>query len=196
MEVLYKFLPHQAVSTCFELLKTNHVHLKIVNERQSKHGDYKKKLNGQHQIKVNGSLNKYRFLITLIHELAHLIAIEKYGNKILSHGQEWKYTFQQLMKPFIRPEIFPNELLPLLTRHFKNPTASSDTDVHLAFALKKYDEKLAEVTFIHQIANGDKFKFRGRLFQKIGLKVKRYECIELSTAKHYLFNANAEVDLI
>lgn len=155
----------------------------------------KKKINGQHQITINGSLNKYRFLITLIHELAHLVAIEKYGKQIQSHGFEWKHTFQALMMPYIKPQIFPEDLIPLLVRHFKNPTASSDTDVHLAFALKKYDEK-NEATFIHQINSGDKFKFKGRLFQKIGLKVKRYECIELSSGKHYLFNANAEVDLL
>jgi hypothetical protein len=196
MDILFKFLPEQAVSPCFELIKTNNVHLKIVNQRQTKHGDYKKKVNGQHVITVNGSLNKYRFLMTLIHELAHLIAIEKYGNRIQSHGQEWKYTFQQLMLPYIKPEVFPKELLPLLARHFKNPTASSDTDVHLAYALKKYDETHGDNTHIHEINNGDKFKFRGRIFQKIGLKVKRYECVDLSNGKHYLFNANAEVEVI
>jgi hypothetical protein len=196
MEILQKFLPHQAVMPCFELLKSNQVHLKIVNERHSKHGDYKKKINGQHQITVNGSLNKYRFLITLIHEIAHLIAIEKYGSQIKSHGYEWKYTFQLLMLPFIKPEIFPNELLPLLAQHFKNPTASSDTDAHLAFALKKYDENHKNSTHIHQIQNGEKFKFRGIIFQKIGLKVKRYECVELSSGRSYLFNANAQIDLV
>jgi SprT protein len=196
MDILFKFLPEQAVSPCFELIKTNNVHLKIVNQRQTKHGDYKKKVNGQHVITVNGSLNKYRFLMTLIHELAHLIAIEKYGNRIQSHGQEWKYTFQQLMLPYIKPEVFPKELLPLLARHFKNPTASSDTDVHLAYALKKYDETHGDNTHIHEINNGDKFKFRGRIFQKIGLKVKRYECVDLSNGKHYLFNANVEVEVI
>lgn len=196
MDILFKFLPEQAVSPCFELIKTNNVHLKIVNQRQTKHGDYKKKVNGQHIITVNGSLNKYRFLITLIHELAHLIAIEKYGNRIQSHGQEWKYTFQQLMLPYIKPEVFPKELLPLLARHFKNPTASSDTDVHLAYALKKYDETHDDNTHIHELNNGDKFKFRGRIFQKIGLKVKRYECVDLSNGKHYLFNANVEVEVI
>jgi len=196
MKILYDFLPDQAVIPCFELIKTNNVHLKIVNQRQTKHGDYKKKTNGQHQITVNGSLNKYRFLITLIHELAHLIAIEKYGHRIQSHGQEWKYTFQKLMLPYIKPEIFPEALLPLLARHFRNPTASSDTDIHLAYALKKYDELHDEATHIHQINNGEKFIFRGRVFQKIGLKVKRYECVELSSGKSYLFNANAEVEII
>ena len=81
-EVLAKYLPEHAVSPCFELIKNNSVHLKIVNERQTRHGDYRKAINGKHEITVNGSLNKYRFLITLIHEISHLVAFEKYGRMI------------------------------------------------------------------------------------------------------------------
>jgi hypothetical protein len=72
--------------------------------------------------------------MTLIHEIAHLVAFEKYGRNIKPHGQEWKHTFQQLMVPYIRPEIYPNHLLPLLARHFRNPSATSDTDTTLALA--------------------------------------------------------------
>ena len=109
-EVLQKYLPEHAVHHCFELIKANHVHLKIVNERQTRHGDYRKDAQGYHLITVNASLNKYRFLITLIHEIAHLVAFEKYGRNIKPHGDEWKLTFQRMMVPFIRPEIFPNQL--------------------------------------------------------------------------------------
>jgi hypothetical protein len=72
--------------------------------------------------------------MTLIHEIAHLVAFENYGRNIKPHGQEWKHTFQQLMVPYIRPEIYPNHLLPLLARHFRNPSATSDTDTTLALA--------------------------------------------------------------
>lgn len=195
--VLEKYLPTHAVPMVDALLQQHLVYLRIVPARNSKHGDYRKLPNGQHQITVNGSLNQYRFLITLIHEIAHLVAIEKFGRDIASHGKEWKFTFQRLMLPFIRPEIFPEQILPLLARHFKNPTASSDTDVHLAKALKQLDESYENTTFIHQIPNGSIFKiYNGRTFQKVGLKVKRYVCKELSTGKAYLFNANAEVEWI
>ena len=121
-EILSKYIPEHAVVPVFELIKANNVHLKIVNERITRHGDYRKGLSGKHEITVNGTLNKFRFLITLIHEIAHLVAFEKFGRAIKPHGNEWKYSFQLLMVPFIRPEIFPNQLLPLLARHFKNPT--------------------------------------------------------------------------
>ncbi|MBE7693721.1 SprT-like domain-containing protein, partial [Tenacibaculum finnmarkense] len=121
--VLEKYIPEHSVAPVFELIKINQVHLKIVNERVTRHGDYRKSLSGKHEITVNTSLNKYRFLITLIHEIAHLVAFEKYGRSIKPHGEQWKLTFQRLMVPFIRPEVFPNQLLPLLARHFRNPKA-------------------------------------------------------------------------
>lgn len=197
INVLQKYLPEHAVATCFELIKTNHVHLKIVNERQTRHGDYRKAENGFHQITVNANLNKYRFLITLIHEIAHLVAFEKYGRYIKPHGNEWKFTFQQLMLPYIRPEIFPNQLLPLLARHFKNPKASSDTDATLSLALKQYDTEQSDKNYIFEIPFGTHFRIsNGRVFKKIALRVKRYECIELQSGRTFLFQPNAEVEVV
>lgn len=196
-EVLSKYLPEHAVISSFELIKANNVHLKIVNERQTRHGDYRKALNGKHEITVNANLNKYRFLITLIHEIAHLAAFEKYGRQIKPHGNEWKLTFQRLMIPFICPEIFPHSVLPLVANHFRNPTASSDTDARLAHALKQFDERKADINYIFEIPNGSFFRIKnGRIFQKNGLRVKRYECLEIKTKKLYLFNANAEVEIL
>lgn len=196
-ETLLKYLPEHAVAPCFELIRANSVHLKIVNERQTRHGDYRKSLDGKHEITVNANLNKYRFLITLVHEIAHLAAYEKFGRFIKPHGNEWKMTFQRLMAPFIRPEIFPHSVLPLVAQHFRNPTASSDTDARLAFALKQFDERKPDIHFIHEVPSGSLFRIKnGRIFQKKGLRVKRYECIEVKTGRLYLFNANAEVEII
>ena len=109
-EILVKYLPDNAVTPCFELIKVNNIYLRIVNERKTRHGDYRQLPNGQHLITMNATANKYRFLITFIHEVAHLVAFERFGRLIKPHGNEWKYTFQQLMKPFIIPEIFPQQL--------------------------------------------------------------------------------------
>lgn len=196
-EVLLKYIPEHAVKPVFELIMNHEVHLKIVNERITRHGDYRRHHSGKHQITVNANLNKYRFLITLVHEIAHLVAIKKYGRNIKSHGVEWKHTFQMLMVPFIRPDVFPNNILPLVANHFRNPTASSDTDVRLSFALKQFDERKPDVHFVHEVPNGSLFRIKnGRIFRKKGLKVKRYECLEVKTGRIYLFNANAEVEII
>ena len=97
--ILEKYLPKAAVDRVFTLIQIYHVHLKIVNERQTRHGDYRRHPDGFHQITVNANLNKYRFLMTLIHEIAHLVAFEKYGRNILPHGTEWKITFQHFSLP-------------------------------------------------------------------------------------------------
>ena len=194
--VLEKYIPEHAVDATFELIKTNQVHLKIVNERLTRHGDYRKGISGKHEITVNTSLNKYRFFITLIHEISHLIAFEKYGRYIKPHGDEWKLTFQRLMVPFIRPEIFPNQLLPLLARHFRNPKASSDTDATLALALKQFDPE-NDKNFIFEIPFGSVFRIQnGKIFKKIALRLKRFECLEINSGRTYLFNPNAEVELL
>lgn len=196
VETLKKYIPERAAAPVFELVKANAVYLKIVNERQTRHGDYRRLPNGQHQITVNVSLNKYRFLVTLIHEIAHLVAFEKYGRHIKPHGKEWKHTFQTLMLPFIRPEIFPSDVLPYLARHFKNPKASSDTDAHLSVVLKKYDPP-SDKNYIFEIPQGATFRIKnGRVFKKGKKRVKRYECMEVSTGKIYVFQPNAEVDRI
>lgn len=195
-ETLAKYLPEHAVKPVFELIVANEVHLKIVNERVTRHGDYRKGMTGKHEITVNANLNKYRFLMTLVHEISHLVAFEKFGRQIKPHGSEWKFTFQRLMVPFIRPEIFPNQLLPLLARHFKNPSASSDTDATLSLALKQFDQP-TDKNYIFELPYGSRFRIHnGRIFQKGALRTKRYECIEVGSGRLFLFNPNAEVELL
>jgi len=194
--VLSKYVPQASVVPVFEMIKTHHVHLKIVNERVTRHGDYRKLPDGAHQITVNASLNQYRFLITLVHEIAHLVAFTKYGRYIKPHGKEWKHTFQQLMLPFLRPEIFPSHLLPLLAIHFKNPKASSDTDAKLSLALKQFDPE-NDKNYIFEIPFGGTFRlYNGKIFKRGNKRVKRYECIEVATGRLYLFNPNAEVEYL
>lgn len=193
---LAKYIPEHAVKAVFELIVRNEVHLKIVNQRVTRHGDYRRGHSGKHEITVNASLNKYRFLITLIHEISHLVAFEKFGRNIKPHGDEWKFTFQRMMVPFIRPEIFPAQLLPLLARHFKNPAASSDTDTTLSLALKQFDAD-NDKNYIFEIPYGSMFRIHnGKVFRKGALRVKRYECEEVKSGRMYLFNPNAEVELL
>ncbi|MGB1307789.1 MAG: SprT-like domain-containing protein [Oceanihabitans sp.] len=193
---LQNYIPEQAIPYVLNLLKQDNLVVKIKKERKTKHGDYRKLPNNKHQITINANLNSYRFLITLIHEIAHFEAFKKYGKFIKPHGIEWKHTFQHLMLPFLNPNVFPMQLLPLLATHFKNPKASSDTDVKLALALKQFDEPNNK-TFIFELPFGTIFKmYNGRTF-KIGKKrVKRFEAIEVATGKVYLFNANAEVEIV
>lgn len=194
--ILQDYIPNAAITQVLALLKHDNLTVKVKRERKTRHGDYKQMPNGSHQITINANLNPYRFLITLIHEIAHFEAFTKYGRYIKPHGKEWKQTFQHLMLPFLNPEIFPMQLLPLLANHFKNPKASSDTDTKLALVLKQFDEPNNK-SFIFEIPMGATFKmYNGRRFKKMGKRTKRFECVEIPSGKLYLFNPNAEVELV
>ena len=197
-EVLERYLPSHAVAPIFNLIEENNIHLKIVNERVTRHGDYRRTQEGVHQITINANLNKFRFLITMVHEISHLVAFDRFGRTIKPHGQEWKFTFQQMMLPFIRPEIFPVQLLPLIAKHFKNPKASSDTDAHLSVALKSFDvDTDSDKNYVFELPAGGVFKiYNGKIFKKGEKRRKRYECVEMETGKIYLFQPNAQVELI
>lgn len=193
---LLDFIPPSAKPLVSALLNTDNLVVKVKNERKTRHGDYRQMPNGKHQITVNSNLNCYRFLITLIHEIAHFEAYSKYGRSIKPHGKEWKKTFQHLMLPFLHPGIFPSELLPLLAKHFKNPKASSDSDTALALALKQYNEP-NDKTYVFELPLNQTFKlYNGRVFKRGNKRRKRYECVEVKSGKLYLFNPNAEVEVL
>ncbi|WP_405296021.1 SprT-like domain-containing protein [Algibacter sp. Ld11] len=194
--LLISYIPHHAKDQVLKLLEHDNLVVKIKNERKTRHGDYRQLPHGKHQITINSNLNEYRFLITLIHEIAHFEAYVNYGKFIKPHGKEWKYTFKNLMLPFLNPDVFPDSLLPLLAKHFKNPKASSDTDTALSLALKQFDEP-NDKTYVFEIPRGQIFElYNGRVFKMVKKRVKRFECVEIKTGRLYLFNPNAEVKLI
>ena len=193
-EILRKYLPESSVILVVELLKNNPCHLKIVKNRKTKHGDFRKYSNGDYQITINNDLNMYRFLLTLVHEIAHLVTYKKYKN-IRPHGMEWKRNFQGLMLPFVNPEVYPKEILPFLAKYLINPKASTDADVNLSLALKKYDE-FKDKSFIFEIPIDSKFAHNNKIFIRGNKRRTRYECLEVLTDKKYLFHQNAEVDLV
>ena len=84
----------------------------------------------------------------------------------------------------------------LAANHFKNPKASSDTDSKLSLALKQFDPP-NDKNYIFEIPYGGTFRlYNGKLFKRGNKRVKRYECLDLSTGRIYLFNPNAEVEYI
>ena len=120
-ELLKHYIPQKAIPLVLELLVNDNLEIKVKNERKTRHGDYRRLKNGKHQITVNSNLNHYRFLMTLIHEVAHFETYKTYGHYIKPHGVEWKRTFQHLMLPFLNPQIFPNHLLSILAKHLNGP---------------------------------------------------------------------------
>jgi len=193
-KIIHKYIPENAIDLVEGLLREYHFYLIIKNKRKTKHGDFRPLPNGRMQITINNDVNKYRFLITLVHEIAHLVTHKKH-KRVKPHGLEWKMSFQHLMLGFLKPDIFPNDILPILANYMRNPKASTDSDIHLSFALKQYDEK-SDKNYIFEIPLHAKFVHNNRIFVKGEKRRIRYKCMELRTKKEYLFHPTAEVDLI
>ena len=195
INVVQDYIPDAAIPLLSKYLNHWKVKLVIAPKRITKHGDFKILSKGVHQISVNKSSNPYRFLITLIHEIAHLVAFKYYGYSIKPHGAEWKSSYQKLMIPFLKPKIFPMDLLNLLANHLKNPRASTDADFNLAIAINKFDPE-TEKNYIFELDFGTIFEIHnGRTFVLVSRRKKRYECKEVSTKKKYFFSPHAQVKI-
>lgn len=194
LEAIKRYIPDKAAQLVLDYLNLHKVHLTITKERKSVLGDYRHATTyNNHRISINGNLNKYSFLITLIHELAHLITFTQYKNRVDPHGKEWKRIYGALLKDFLHPEIFPPDLLYYLNDSLHDLPASSCSDEKLMRVLKKYD-KGNGLVLVEQIGEGKLFDAgKGKLFRKGKKLRKRYQCIEMATGKLYLFSPIYEV---
>lgn len=195
---LQQFLPPGTGAAVIDYLHQYKVHLTIAAERTSILGDYRHRTHhANHRISVNGNLNTYSFLITLLHEIAHLLTFEQYGNKVQAHGKEWKMIFGQLLQQFVRHKIFPADIEKELLQSLKNPAASSCAEEGLLRVLRNYDAKKSNHHLMEEIAPGTLFRIKdGRVFRKGEQLRKRFKCIEIKTGKMYLFSPVYEIELL
>ena len=196
MSAFATYLPFNARSQCLNLVQNHPVTIRVVNPRRTKHGDFRKFLDGRSQITLNKMENPYRFLITFIHEWAHWLVMKTQPFRTQPHGTLWRQTFKQQMLPFLHDQIFPEDLLRLVAKHIKNPKATLDADPSLAIALKRYDPP-NDKSFIFELETGTRFKaYNGKIYELGKLRRTRYVCVELVTKRTYLFAAHSEVQMV
>lgn len=195
---LNDFLPENTFGLIEPFLLHYKVHLTITRSRTTVLGDYRNAIPGKaHRITVNGNLNPYAFLITLLHELAHLITFLCFGNRVAAHGKEWKQQFSELLKQFLLAEIFPEDIKLQLLRSLKSPAASSCADDGLMRVLRKYDPVREGFCLVEELAIGSRFMIKNeRVFVRQEKIRKRIKALEPATGKIYLFSPVYEVKVI
>lgn len=188
-EILTQYLPPASVDLVFEWIVQYKVHFKITKDRKTKLGDYRSPLpNANHRITVNHNLNRYAFLITTVHELAHLIVFEEYGRRVAPHGDEWKSEYSRRLSFFLTPEIFPEDILKVLKKSVSKIKASSTTDLALSRVLRNYDPPSDELK-LEDVETNTVFVIQdGKQFIK-GERIRtRYKCQSMQNKKYYLFH--------
>lgn len=197
LQAIQQFLPEHTFEKILPHLRAYPLHLVVSRDRKTVQGNYRPPLpNGrQHRISVNGNLNPYSFLITLLHELAHLYTFVQHGSRVAAHGPEWKKMFSMLLADFLAIKIFPEEIQHALYRYLSNMKASTCTDPQLYKTLKKYDvAEEDKKIFVEDIPEGKHFALAdGRVFQKLSKRRTRYTCLEISSGHHYIFPGIVEV---
>lgn len=196
--VLRKYIPENAVHAIAEWVYIYDFKLKIKRSRATKYGDYRPPVRGMnHQITINHDLNKYAFLNTLIHEVAHLSAWKKYGNAIQSHGKEWKQEYRLLLQPFLHEEVFPSDIIIALKEYLQNPSATVCTDKKLFKTLRKYDANPDGRVFLDELPTQTEFVAEdNHTYVKVKKVRTRYLCTRVSTKHEYLFHGTAQVKAI
>ncbi len=195
LQIFVRHVPAGAVSYCYNLWLEHNFLLKISEHRRTKLGDYRflAKNGGTHQISVNGTLNPYAFLITYLHEVAHLVTFSGYKRQVKPHGSQWKKMFRELTLPVLNEEVFPRTILDALQRYLANPKASSCSDLQLMSALQTAGDDQSGKLLL-DLTEGASFKLNGRIFIKGQIRRTRVVCEEPSTRKRYLVPVQAVVE--
>ena len=195
MKDILSLIPYEVNDYVKSLIEGQDLIIKTVPKRRTKHGDYRKFKN-KNIITINLLDNKYRFLLILIHELAHFNVYKK-NIRTNPHGSIWKNEFKKLLQPILDKNIFPNVLQILIKAHMKSPKSSFSYDSPLEMELNKYDNDDENYTYLEDIDIGNVFRYNNdKLYKKIEKRRKRYLCIESDSGRKYLFLPHAKVELI
>jgi SprT protein len=187
-------VPEAARAYCFELWQKYPFHFTLRKSRETKVGDFIWRTGQAPQITVNADLHPYLFLITYIHEVAHLVVHRNCGPRTEAHGDAWKQTFSDLMIPVMTPDVFPPDLLRRLKLHMRNPKASSFSDADLTQILRTYDPRWNAATLLSEIPAGSLFGLKGKWFRKGELQRTRFLCTEVKTQRKFLVPADLPVE--
>jgi len=147
-----------------------------------------------HEVTVNANLNPAGFLITYLHEVAHVVTVREARRRPVPHGAAWKSNFRRLLLPVLTEAVFPLSVLEPLQVYAQNPAASTAGFQPLAQALQSLDTPLAETLTLHHLREGETFQFHHRTFVRGPLRRTRVLCVEQATGRRYTVPAHASIE--
>lgn len=193
LPLLQDRVPAPALDYCHQLWIRSPFQFKLRKSRQTKVGDFTCRQGQTPQITVNEDLHPFQFLITYVHEVAHLHVHQRHGHKAEAHGQEWKSEFQLLMAPLLTEHIFPGTLLTGLREHMADPMASTYSDPAITRLLRSYDPRASQAILLSDIPEGSIFALNGRWFRKGKIRRTRVLCKEVHSKRNYLVPVDSPV---
>ncbi len=192
--ILQEHIPIAALNYCLHLTKSYRFKLELSFNRKSKFGHYRfLPATKTHVISINKGLPKPMFLLTFIHELAHMEVMLTHGRQVKPHGHHWKFAFTQMMLPLLNNEVFTAEVLAALRKHFKNPKASLSADP-LLFNLLMPPSTPGQLT-VGEVEEGATFIIKNRHFVKVKSRRTRALCYEPASQGNYLIPLHVSVNL-
>jgi hypothetical protein len=197
LAALTQFLPENTYEFVAPYFEQHVIHLTLTRHRSSIHGDYRApdRKHAYHRISVNATLNKYSFLITLLHELAHMVTTVRFGLKAAPHGVEWKNEFRNILIPLMDKDLFPHDVERAIRAYLSNPAASTCTDPNLYKALSAHDPHKEGRVHVDAVPVGGHFVLSGRRFQKVENLRTRARCKCVISGKMYFVQGIAQVQL-
>ncbi len=192
-------LPEAAAGYVGELLSQHPADLRVVPRRATKLGDHRPPTAAvpRHRITINDDLNPYAFLVTLLHELAHLTTHAAHGGsrrRLQPHGREWQTQFAKVIEPVVARRLVPADVDAALRAAVARPRAATYSDRRLLLALSRYDTDADSLLRVEELRPGDLFELEsGRRFIRGTRLRSRYRCIEASSGLEYRIHGLARV---
>lgn len=193
IQLLQKYLPENTLPFLKNWFGDHYIHIKITKGRNSKLGDYRKLPDKSHLITVNSTLDPQLFFFVLTHELAHLLAFEKYGRRIAPHGNEWKQTYREMLLESL--SIYSDDLKPIIIKFSHSPKANfmASPDLVRYFHMSDLREHLC---FVEDLTPHNIFIYNKQRYRMIEKLKKNYLCENLDNGKKYIFKSLAKVEKI
>ncbi|WP_159472549.1 SprT-like domain-containing protein [Chryseobacterium sp. 18068] len=190
IQSLEKYLPQNTLFYLRKWFSNHYIHIKVTKNRNSKLGDYRKLRDNSHEITINSTLAPQLFFFVLTHELAHLIAFEKFGRRIAPHGNEWKHTFREMLLE--STDAYEEDLKPIIIKFSRSPKANfmASPDLVKYFHIENQND---DEVFIEKLSKGENFIYQDQKYLLEGLIKKNYLCMNLATGRKYSFKPLARV---